>query len=658
MSNHFRSTADLPLQQKAIRDKCFHRTGTFIKFDEEEREQAISDRFEHQVLKYPDRLALKIKTHELTYAELNKTSNQIAHAILAQQGTGEERIALLLQPGAPVVAAILGVLKAGKCYVPLDPSHPLARTGHIVRESQATLILTDNQNLPLASELVRGPARLMNADEIDSSISDENPKLSVPAGALACILFTSGSTGPPKGVVHTHRTMLHMTMNHTNMYHICPEDRVNLVYSAGVIGGVRDIFGALLNGAAVFPFDLKEEGVHKLANWLIEGGLTTYRSAATVFRQFVSTLTGQESFPSLRLVYLGNETLYPSDVELYKKCFGPDCILSVGFGTTEMNVVRQYFIDMSSQTTGATLPAGYPVDGVTILVLDSTGNEVGFNRTGEIAIKSRYLSPGYWRNPELTEARFLPDPAGGDERIYLTGDLGEMSPDGCLMHQGRKDSQVKVRGFSVSVAEIEAALLTLGTIKEAVVMAREDRPGNLRLVAYVVPARQPAPSITALRSFLQAKLPDYMVPSAFVFLDVLPTLPTGKVDRRGLPAPGSARPELGTSFVGPRTPVEQGLTEIWAEVLGLDQVGIQDNFLDLGGDSLLASQVISRMIRTFRVELPIRSLLEASTVADMAVAITQDRAKSAGQSDIDRMLAELEALSDTEAKQLMADGNT
>ena len=279
------------------------------------------------------------------------------------------------------------------------------------------------------------------------------------------------------------------------------------------------MFGALLNGAAVFPFDLKEEGVHKLANWLIGEGLTTYRSAATVFRQFVSTLTGQESFPSLRLVYLGNETLYPSDVELYKKCFGPDCSLSVGFGTTEMNVVRQYFVDMSSQPTGATLPTGYPVDGVTILVLDSTGNEVGFNRTGEIAIKSRYLSPGYWRNPELTEARFLPDPAGGDERIYLTGDLGEMSPDGCLMHQGRKDFQVKVRGFSVSVAEVEAALLSLGTLKEAVVMAREDRPGNLRLVAYGVPARQPAPNITTLRSFLQAKLPDYMVPSAFVYLD-------------------------------------------------------------------------------------------------------------------------------------------
>jgi acyl carrier protein len=300
------------------------------------------------------------------------------------------------------------------------------------------------------------------------------------------------------------------------------------------------------------------------------------------------------------------------------------------------------------------VPVGYPVEDNEILLLNDDGEQLGFNDIGEIAVKSRYLSPGYWHRPDLTQAVFRPDPEGSDERTYRTGDLGHMLPDGCLVHLGRKDDQVKIRGYRVEVDEIEMVLIEHPAIKEAVVVAQADQRGDQRLVAYLVPNTQPAPTITGMRHFLAERLASYMIPSAFVTLDALPLAPNGKVNRRALPEPGSARPELEVAFVAPRTPAEALLAEIWSEVLGLDHVGVDDRFLEFGGNSLLATQIISRIINRFQVELPLRSLFEAPTVASMAVAITQNQAKQAAQEDLDRMLAELEALSDEEAQSRLA----
>ncbi len=300
---------------------------------------------------------------------------------------------------------------------------------------------------------------------------------------------------------------------------------------------------------------------------------------------------------------------------------------------------------------------GFPLDDNKVLLLNEDGQEVGFNQVGEITVKSRYLALGYWGKPELTREAFHPDPAGADQRIYRMGDLGRRLPNGCLELLGRKDSQVKIRGYRVEVAEIEMQLLELDTVKRVAVVAQIDVSGNQRLVAYIVPGDQPAPTTSELRRILAEKLPVYMIPSAFVMLDTLPQLPNGKLDRRALPALGTARPELESPLLLPRTPVEQALAEIWAEVLGLEQVGIHDNFLELGGDSLLASQVISRVIQAFQVEVPLRSLFDSPTVAKMALIIVQNQAKRAEQEHIDRMLAELEGLSDEQAQRLLTDEN-
>lgn len=655
MSDFSRLLTNLPPEQKAIRAKCFHPSGLFVEFKKQEIEQSIPGRFEKIVRQYPERLAVKTKDRSLTYGELNQAANRIAHAILAKRGQGSEPIALLLENDASMIAAILGVLKAGKIYVPMDPSLPRARIAHMLEDSQAALLLTDRKNLVSARELAQDESLLMSIDESDAGISTENPALSISPDHLAYIVYTSGSTGQPKGVLQNHRNGLHEAMLYANGLHISPQDRLALLYSCSASQGMKIAFGALLNGAALCPYDLKEEGVGNLAAWLVQEEITICFSIPIVFRQFVGTLTGQEKFPRLRLIQLGSDSVTLREVEGYKKHYSPDTILVVRLGSTEAGTLRRYFCDGDTPLKGKMVPVGYPVEDMEVSLIDGEGKKVGFNRVGEIAVKSRYLSPGYWRMADLTRAKFLPDPNGGDKRIYLTGDLGRMLSDGCLYHLGRKDFQVKVRGYSVEVAEIEMALLSLASIKEAVVVSWEDQSGDQRLVAYLVPNNGFASSVSQLRSFLEDRLSDYMAPSAFVFLDSLPLNPNGKLDRRALPAPAPTRPELDTLFVAPRTSVEETLVRIWAEVLGLDQVGIHDNFLDVGGHSLKATQIISRVIDRFRVELPVKSLFEAPTVAEMAVVITQNQAKKAEKEDVSRTLAELEALSDEEAQQLLAD---
>ncbi|MGH7794216.1 MAG: non-ribosomal peptide synthetase [Candidatus Binatia bacterium] len=612
----------LPPEQEAIRAKCFHPSGTFVEFRKKELEQSIPARFEQQVRRYPDRLAIKTRSHELTYDGLNRASNRVARAVLARRGTGEEPIALLLDQGAPVVASILGVLKAGKFYVPLDLSYPRARTAYMLEDSEAELIVTNTRNLSLAEKLARDRSRVMNLDELDPSLSTENPDIRVSPDLLAYMIYTSGSTGEPKGVVQTHRNVLHDIMNYTNAFHICREDRLITLTDYSFADTIRTTHGALLNGGSLYPLDVRNEGVTHLADWLIQQEITIYRSVPTTFRHFIATLDGKQQFPKLRLVYMAGEPVRANDVELYKRHFSSDCIFIDGMGSTECLTYRWCFIDKATKINGSNVPVGYRLEDMEILLLGDDGNEVEHDQIGEIAVRSRYLCPGYWRKPDFTRAAFLSDPESGDERTYRTGDLGLMLHDGCLLHMGRKDFQVKLRGHRIEVAEIEAALLSTKNVKEAIVTLREDRPGDQRLVGYLVPAERPPPTVDALRRALTEKLPGHMVPSAFAMLDALPLLPNGKVDRRALPAPGPGRPDLATPFVAPRTSVEQVLADIWAEVLGLDRIGIHDNFMELGGDSLLAVQVISRVINRLQVQLPLRSLFDSPTVANMAAAIT------------------------------------
>jgi acyl-coenzyme A synthetase/AMP-(fatty) acid ligase/acyl carrier protein len=515
-------------------------------------------------------------------------------------------------------------------------------------------MVTNDKNLSLARKLVPDAFRFINIDEIDSNLCADSLDQFISPDSLAWIIFTSGSTGKPKGAMQTHRNVLQEIMNYTNGARISHDDRLVLISSPSFGDAVRTTYAALLNGAALYPLDIKEEGMAALVDWLIQQEITVYRSVPSVFRYLASALSKGEAVPKLRLVYLAGDSVSTTDIDLYKKHFPQNCILINGLGSTETLTFRWYFIDKEMQFPGNGVPVGYPVQDKQVLLLNHAGEEVGFNSVGEMSVKSRYLSPGYWRRNDLTETSFMPDPKGGKERVYRTGDMGYMRPDGCLEHRGRKDFQVKVRGNRIEVAEIETALLGLGTIREAIVSGRADQDDGIRLVAYLVLAGETRPTVTMLRRILGEKLPEYMIPSGFVFLNVLPLSANGKVDRRALPDPGNSRPELDTLYVAPRTSVEEELARIWVEVLGIDQVGIHDNFFDLGGHSLAATRVVSRVVKAFQLKLPLKALFESPTIADMALVISQNQTKKAGQEELEHMLEEVEALSEEEAQRLVS----
>lgn len=625
---------DLLYHQQTIKDRAFHPTRTFIEFKKPETEQSIIDRFEQQVDQNPNHTATKTRYGELTYRALNQIANQIARAILAKGGTGVEPVALLLGNDIPMIAAIFGTLKAGKIYLPVDPLHPISRITHILKDAQPSLILTNTKYLALAQQLVSDPSQLIDLDQDLDDLSPQNLGLSIPPDRLAYIIYTSGSTGQPKGITQTHRNVLHNIMNYTNAWHICGYDRLSLFHSCSFASGQVDIFCALLNGATVYPWDLKADGFNHLTDWLTSEEVTILNWIPTPFRHLVSTIKEGQRFPKLRLIALGSEPVLGRDVILFKQHFSPDCILVNRLGSTEAMNVCFYFIDQQTEFSSQTVPAGYPVDDKEVLLIDEAGAPIGPGSLGEIAVRSPYLSPGYWNRPELTEKVFLADPEEEDKRIYLTGDLGLIRPDGCLEYFGRKDFQIKIRGHRIDLSEIESTLLKMKNLKEAAVMAAKDEAGELRLAVYVVPEQGSLVSAHQLYFFLKEQLPDYMMPAAFVLLDSLPVNANGKLDRRALSAYDHQLQPLAApgDFVAPTTPTEERLAAIWAALLKLDRVGVQDNFFALGGHSLLGTQLMSRLKDAFGIDLSLDALFEAPTITELGQLVEQMKN---GQSKVD-----------------------
>ncbi len=611
----------------SVHDNPVRPTNEFAQFAREEVEQSIPARFEKAVKLCPGRCAVKTSGHEWTYAELHHRSNLVARKILRLCGEGSQTIALLLDHDAPMIAAIIGVLKAGKSYVPLDPFHPKGRLAHIMADAHAQTIVTDAENESLARDLSSNGVEPFSLDGIDWTAPAGDIGLAISPDAIAYVLYTSGSTGLPKGVEQTHGNVLRHIRNYTNGLHICHADRLSLLASYSFDAAVMDIFGALLNGATLQPYSVQTEGVNDLAEWMAEQEITIYHSTPTLYRHLVGTLTDRNVFPRLRLIVMGGEKVVPQDVELYLERFGPDCIFVNGYGPTECTVALQCFLNPGAKSWGQTIPVGYAVDDAGVLLLNPQGD--AGQVYGEIAIRSPGLALGYRHQPELTDAVFKRDPDSKHSRIYRTGDMGRLLTNGMIDFIGRRDFQVKIRGHRVELGEVEAALAGVTGVSQAVVIAREDG-GAARLVAYVVPEAGAAPEPKALRRCLLERLPDYMAPSAFVLLEKLPLTPNGKIDRRALPVPAlTSRTDAGPDYRAPRTPIEEVLTGIWAEVLKVEVVGVHDNFFELGGHSFQATQLVSRIRRALQVELPLRTLFEFPTVAGLAGKLPAIQGRSA-----------------------------
>jgi amino acid adenylation domain-containing protein len=589
-------------------------------FERAELERPVTERFEKVAAACRDRLAVKGGRHAYTYGELDEAANRIAHALIAELGEGQAPVVVLLENDAPVAAATLGLQKARKIAVPIHSSYPRDRIAFIMQDVRAGLVLTDARDLPLARALAADGCRVLDLDALDPALPCASPGLPVSADDLVAIFYTSGSTGRPKGVVHCHRHMTHEALVAIEALRMGVEDRVAELHSPGFSASIRRLYPALLSGGSLHIYDVSTLGVAGLARWIAEEGITIY-GMRSVFLDLIDTLTGRERFPALRVFRFGGDKVLPSFIDQVRRLISRDCEIFVNYGSTEAGSVAHWLIPPGGRVEGDSVPVGEPADDTEVTLVGEDGAPVAPGEVGEFVVRSRHLARGYWERPDLTAGAFAPDPDGADRRSFHTGDLGRLRPDGLFEHLGRKDFQVKVRGFRVEIGEVEEALSRLPSVRQAVVVGLADQAGSKRLVAYVVPAPGQAPTVTAMRRALAERLPEYMVPSAFVLMEGLPLTATGKVDRRALPPPGRRRPDIETPYAPCDTPLQAALAQVWCGVIGLDAVGANDSFFELGGHSLAAAQVISRLREAFGVDVPLQAFFAAPTVAGLADAL-------------------------------------
>ena len=582
----------------------------------------VQSLFEAQVEKTPDAIALVFKDKELTYAELNAKANRLAHHLIALGVGPEVLVGICVKRSLEMVVALLGILKAGGAYLPLDPAYPKERLAFMLEDARIAVLVTSSK---LAQDLPETSARrVLLDDQQDSDYPETNPKPSVGVDNLAYVIYTSGSTGQPKGVMITHRAIAAHVQVMQRHYELSGSDRMLQFASVNFDVSLDQILTPLISGAALVVRGTEIWSPGVFCEQALRFGLTVAKLPTAYWQQLVDEWTrdpGLARSGRLRLVTAGGEAMQVESLRRWQQTPLSHIRLLNCYGPTETTITATFF-EVPPETSKSLfrVPIGRPVANAEVYILDRHLAPVPIGVPGELHIGGDRVARGYLNHPELTAEKFIPNPFSEDpgSRLYKTGDLARYLADGNIEFLGRIDTQVKIRGFRIELGEIEAVLMQHRAVGEAVVIAREDARGDKTLVAYVVNHEDVPPS--ELRSFLKGKLPEYMLPSAIVVLDRLPLSPNGKLDRKALPAPEYRSEE---AFVAPRTPNEQTLAAIWAEVLKLEKIGIHDNFFDLGGHSLLATQLISRIRDAFQIELPLRALFESPTVAGLSLAIAR-----------------------------------
>jgi amino acid adenylation domain-containing protein len=587
-------------------------------------DKCIHELFEATVERTPDAVAVVFEDQQLTYRELNVKANQLAHYLRSLGVKTEEIVGICVERSLEMAIAILGVLKAGGAYVPLDPAYPPQRLAYMFSDASVSVMVTQNNLLTKLSEYQEKLICLDTDWEKISGESQENPVIGVQANNLAYVIYTSGSTGKPKGVMIEHQSLVNLAAATTVKYKMGAGDRILQFASISFDVAAEEIYSCFICGGTLV---LRTDEILASVSMFMENcrnrQITVLDLPTAYWHLIVSELAnGNLTLPeSLRLVIIGGESALPEKVAIWQKQVGNYPQLINAYGPTEATVNATCCNLSTTEVNGQEVPIGYPISNVQVYLLDQYLQLVPVGVPGEIYIGGAGLARGYLNSPELTEQKFIANPLKTGTKLYQTGDLGRYRPDGTLEFIGRIDEQVKVRGFRIELGEIESILVQHPTVCSSVVVLREDEPGSKRLVAYIVAQPEQLLIIDQLRRFLENKLPNYMVPSAFVVLEALPLTPNGKVDRRALPVPDHTQLIQQSNFIAASTPIEQMLVGIWAEVLGIKKLGVHNNFFDLGGHSLLATQLISRIRQILHLELPLRCLFEAPTIAELASVI-------------------------------------
>jgi amino acid adenylation domain-containing protein/HAD superfamily phosphatase (TIGR01681 family) len=583
--------------------------------------------FEEQVKRSPEAMAVEFKGRQLTYGEVNRLANQIAHH-LQSLGVGPDvPVGICLERSIELVVGLLGILKAGGAYVPLDPAYPKERLSLMLENSQAPVLITQQK---LLAGLPVNQGHVVCIDHpLPTASMEQNPAAKATPDSLAYVIYTSGSTGKPKGVAMGHRPLVNLIWWQLKNSTLGKGDKTLQFASSSFDVSFQEIFSTWCSGGMLMLID--EELRHdppKLLGFIQEQQIKRLFLPFIALHQLAESVSEKDTVPdSLREVITAGEQLRITGkiASLFERL--KTCALHNHYGPSESHVVTAFTLEGEPAGWPPLPPIGRPIANTQIHLLDEKLNPVPKGEPGELYIGGICLARGYLHQPQLTAERFIDDPFALEtgSRLYKTGDLAKYLPDGNIEFLGRIDHQVKIRGYRIELSEIETVLGRYEGVRECAVAAREDVPGQKRLVAYVV--NQPNQKVTVgdLRRFLLEKLPDYMVPSAYVFLDALPLTPSGKVNRLNLPAPDQGRPDLEEQYVAPRNPIEESIAAIWCEVLNLKRAGVRDNFFELGGHSLLVAQVVSRIREKFKIELPFFSLFDAPTVEALVEGIETGR---------------------------------
>jgi amino acid adenylation domain-containing protein len=586
-------------------------------------DKCLHELIEAQVERTPESVALIFEDEQLTYRELNSRANRLAHHLRSHAVGPEVVVGICMERSLDMVIGLLGIMKAGGAYMPLEPDYPKERQAFMLHDARVSVLLTQQK---FTSSLPESEAQIVCID-LDADViahqSEQNPSSKVTPANLIYVIYTSGSTGQPKGAMLPHQGVCNCLLWMQERHNLTETDRVLLKAPLSFDSSVWELFWPLLVGASVVvarPGEQRDSAY--LAELIARERVTTVHFVPSMFQIFLEE-KGIANCDSLKHVVCGGEALSVASIERFYQR-GLNGELHNFYGPTETSIGSIDWI-CDNDTKRRVAPIGRPIANTDCYLLDVNLKPVPIGVSGQLYTGGIGLARGYLGRPALTADKFIPHPFSGrpGARLYQTGDVARYLPDGNIEFLGRADHQVKLRGLRIELGEIEAALSKHPEIRDSVVIVREDVPGDKRLVAYTVLQQGAAVSSSDLRLFLKETLPDFMLPSAFVVLDEIPLTHNIKIDRRALPVPGAARSDSDKTYVAPRTPSEEIIASIWGHVLGVGMVGVYDNFFELGGHSLLATQVMSRLCESFQLELPLRTLFESPTVAELAQCVEQ-----------------------------------